>query len=57
MLVHLKASALVAFVMVLGGAFFIAQAGIDEDLVLTGIDIVAVDRVPDFLPAGPFQKM
>jgi hypothetical protein len=56
MLVHLKAAALVAFVMVLGGAFFVAQAGIDENLVLAGIDIVAVDGFQIFCLPDPSRK-
>ena len=46
---HLSRAALVALVVPLRRALLVAQAGVYEDLVLAGVDIIAKTRIPDLL--------
>ena len=52
----LDASSFLTFMMVPGCSLFIGKSGIDHNLVLTGINVKAQSRVPNFLTRLPFPE-
>jgi hypothetical protein len=56
MLVYLEAAALIAFVMIFACTFFVAQTCIDQNFVLSSVDVVAVYRIPILLTCRTFPE-
>ena len=54
--VHLQTTSPFALVVVFRCALFIAKTRVDKGLVLTGIDVVAENRLPNLLADRPFPK-
>ena len=56
MVVYFQTPPFFAFVVEFRRALFVAQPGIDENLVVAGIHEEAIDRIPDFFAGGPFPE-